>query len=176
MPTLFPHSVLILLGSNIDRERNLPQAIRRLAQHAHMDLVQTSSVYETEPVGGQTDQPPFFNAAAAIRTDLSPSALRRALRQIEADMGRVRNGDRYAPRSIDLDIALYDQLTADVDGHPIPDPDIVCHAHVVVPLAEIAPDRIHPETGLTLQQIAAQVAQSGVESNIRRVVHSEVES
>jgi 2-amino-4-hydroxy-6-hydroxymethyldihydropteridine diphosphokinase len=154
------HSALILLGSNIDRQRNLPAAIERLRADDGIDVVAVSSVYESEAVGGKGPQPIFANAAVEVQTALSAHELRRRLRQIEADMGRRRSQDKYAPRPIDLDIALFDDLVADVDGSIIPDPDIERFPHVTVPLAEIAPQRRHPISGRTLRAISEELDQS----------------
>jgi 2-amino-4-hydroxy-6-hydroxymethyldihydropteridine diphosphokinase len=148
------HSALILLGSNIDRQRNLPAAIERLRADDGIDVVAVSSVYESEAVGGKGPQPIFANAAVEVQTALSAYELRLRLRQIEADMGRQRSEDKYAPRPIDLDIVLFDDMVAEVEGSIIPDPDIERFAHVAVPLAEIAPDRCHPVSGRTLHAIS----------------------
>jgi 2-amino-4-hydroxy-6-hydroxymethyldihydropteridine diphosphokinase len=154
------HSALILLGSNIDRQRNLPAAIERLYAEREIRVVGVSSIYESEAVGGKGPQPIFANAAVEVQTALSAHELRRRLRQIEADMGRRRSQDKYAPRPIDLDIALFDDLVADVDGSIIPDPDIERFPHVTVPLAEIAPQRRHPISGRTLRAISEELDQS----------------
>lgn len=156
------HSVIILLGSNIDRERNIPEALRRLAAHPGLDLKASSRVYTTEPVGGTGPQPVFANAAVLVKTPLPPGALRQVLRTIEAEMGRVRTADKFAPRPIDLDIVLYDNFVGDVEGSPIPDPDLLRHPHVAVPCAEIAPHRLHPVTGQTLAEICAGLDRSSV--------------
>ena len=146
----------VLLGSNIDKERNLPAALRLLRQRCR--VVAVSSVYETLPVG-RTDQPTFFNAAALIETPLSPAALKwQVLRPIETQLGRVRTEDPNAPRTIDLDIVLFDDAVFELDGSPIPDPAILQHPHVALPLAEIAPDYVHPVTGETLAEIASRFA------------------
>jgi 2-amino-4-hydroxy-6-hydroxymethyldihydropteridine diphosphokinase len=154
------HSALILLGSNIDRQRNLPAAIERLYAEREIRVVGVSSIYESEAVGGKGPQPIFANAAVEVQTALSAHELRRRLRQIEADMGRRRSQDKYAPRPIDLDIALFDDLVADVDGSIIPDPDIERFPHVTVPLAEIAPQRRHPISGRTLRAISEELDRS----------------
>ncbi|MBX2998843.1 MAG: 2-amino-4-hydroxy-6-hydroxymethyldihydropteridine diphosphokinase [Caldilineaceae bacterium] len=148
------HHVLILLGSNINRHQNLPAAIHRLIADEHLVVDAVSGIYESAAVGGQSEQPIFSNAAIAAWTDLTPAALRQRLRQIESEMGRVRIADKFAPRPIDLDMALYDDLVTDVDGSEIPDPDIERRAHVALPLAEIAPDAIHPIQGRSLKSIA----------------------
>jgi 2-amino-4-hydroxy-6-hydroxymethyldihydropteridine diphosphokinase len=146
--------VLIAIGSNIGRERNLPQALARLGQHPHIVLRVVSPTYESLPVGGSSGQPPFFNAAALIETNLEPSELKEALLAIECNLGRVRTADKYAPRPIDLDIALYDRDVLDIGGRRIPDPDLARFPHVALPVADVAPDWIHPELGETLAEIA----------------------
>lgn len=144
--------VFVALGSNIDPERNLPEAVLRLSQRCH--LVAVSPVYETAPVG-TTDQARFLNAAALVETDLGAAELKeRVLRAIELEMGRVRSDDKNAPRTIDLDIALFGDQVLDLGKGHIPDPDILRYRHVAVPLADLAPERVHPETGQTLSEIA----------------------
>lgn len=152
--------VFIALGSNIDPERNLPEAVRRLA--ARCELLAVSPVYETAPVG-KTDQPNFLNAAALIDTDRAAEVLKaQVLRAIEAELGRVRTEDKNAPRTIDLDIALYGDQVLDTGTLRVPDPDIRRHAHVAVPLADLAPGMRHPETGETLASIAQALPANGL--------------
>ncbi len=145
--------VLIAIGSNIERERNLPGAVEALEKQPQIKLRAMSPVYESIPVGTSAYQPSFFNAAAFIETDLSPVALKEVLLSIEDSLGRVRTADRYAPRTIDLDIALYGQQIFELNGRHIPDPDVAKFAHVALPLADLAPDWVHPELGLTLAEI-----------------------
>ena len=140
--------VFIALGSNIQPEANLPEAVRRLA--AHCRVLAVSPVYETAPVG-KLDQPNFLNAAVLIESDLSAEALKtQVLQAIERDLGRVRTADKNAPRTIDLDIALYGDAVLDLGSRHIPDPDILRYPHIAVPLAALAPDLRHPETGQPL--------------------------
>jgi GTP cyclohydrolase IA len=149
--------VLIALGSNIDPERNLAQAVSLLSRQPGIRLEAASRIYESAPVGARTPQPAYLNAAVLVETDLDPHALKMALRSIESALGRVRTEDKYAPRPIDLDIACYGQQVFDLDGSPIPDPDILHYPHIAVPLADVAPDWIYPEQGegqRTLQEIA----------------------
>jgi len=150
--------VLIALGSNIDRERNMAAAIDRLRAHPAIDVLAVSSVYTTAPIGRDgavTEQPVFANAAVRVETDLTAGNLRRELRAIETSLGRMRTADKFAPRPIDLDIALYGSEVLEIDGHHIPDRDVLRFAHVAIPLADIAGDWIHPETGQSLAAIAA---------------------
>jgi dihydroneopterin aldolase/2-amino-4-hydroxy-6-hydroxymethyldihydropteridine diphosphokinase len=143
----------ISLGSNIEPERNLPEAVRRLA--ARCRVLAVSPVYESAPVGAGTEQSSFLNAAVLVETDLSAADLKeKVLRAIEGDMGRVRTEDRYAPRTIDLDISLFNHEVLEVGQRHIPDPEILALPHVARPLADLAPDYRHPETGQSLLEIA----------------------
>ncbi len=136
---------LIALGSNIDPERNLAQAVSMLSRQPGITLKAVSSIYESAAVGVRTPQPAYLNAAVMVETELEPRSLKLALRGIESALGRVRVEDKYAPRPIDLDIACYGEQAFDLDGSPIPDPQILYYPHVAVPLAEIAPDWVYSE-------------------------------
>ncbi len=146
--------VLLTLGSNVERARNLPRAIAALGERPDWRLRAVSPFYETAAVGGSSPQPVFWNAAAWIETRLEPALLRRALRELEAALGRVRTTDKYAPRPIDLDIAFYGDSVLSVDGHEIPDPDVARFPHLALPLADVAPNWVHPVLGVTLRQLA----------------------
>ncbi len=155
--------MLISLGSNIEPEVNLPLAVQGLG--ARFSLVGVSRIYEAEPVGAPA-APKFLNAAVAIETDVAPAELKFGhLRPLEAELGRVRTSDPNAPRTIDLDIALAGELiVADAaSGLEIPDPEILRRAHVALPLADLAPDAVHPVTGETLFEIARRFrAEAGI--------------
>lgn len=132
------------LGTNIgDRGRNLGEALRRLAEIAGVETV--SSIYETEPVGYR-EQPEFWNVVVRVRTDLPAAQLMRALITIERDMGRERTF-RNAPRLIDIDILLYDDVITTTDDLQLPHPRMHERAFVLKPLLEIAPDITDPRTG-----------------------------
>ncbi len=151
--------VFITLGSNIEPEKNLPQAVKLLS--AEVRILKASRVYETAPVG--TSGRNFLNAAVLVETDTPPLVLKfEILRPIEARLGRVRTEDKNAPRPIDLDVALYGSLILDDprNGIRLPDPDILTRAHVALPLADLDPDCIHPLTDETLAQIAARLEHS----------------
>ncbi len=135
------------LGSNIgDRAKNLETAELLISGMEGVDVMSSSSLYETEPVG-VTDQPRFLNGALKIETTISPEELIVRLKEIEREMGR---GDtvRWGPRFIDIDILLFEDLVIEtaVDGMEliIPHPEMACRSFVLVPLAEIAPDAVHP--------------------------------
>ena len=152
--------VLISLGSNIEPENNLREAVRRLAMRCR--LLAVSPVYETEPVG-TTDQANFLNAAVLIETDLTPGELKmEVLRSIEDELGRHRTADKNAPRAIDLDISLYNEEVFELGNRHIPDPEISKYPHIAVPLADLAPQQRHPEIGQTLQEIAQGLPASGL--------------
>lgn len=152
--------VLIAIGSNIERERNLPQAVAVLEQQPDIVLRAVSPIYESLPVGTISDQPPYYNAAALIETRLAPAALKETLLAIEDSQGRIRTADKFAARTIDLDIALYGQQVVELNGRHIPDPDIAGFPHVAVPLADVAPNWVHPELGLSLADIAGRFSDS----------------
>ena len=152
--------VFIALGSNINPEYNIREAVRRLASRCR--LLAVSPVYETAPVG-KTDQPNFLNAAALIETDLTAAELKtQVLQVIEQELGRVRTEDKNAPRTIDLDIAVFGDQVLDVGPRHIPDPEISKYPHIAVPLADLAPQQLHPETSRTLLEIAQGLPASGL--------------
>jgi 2-amino-4-hydroxy-6-hydroxymethyldihydropteridine diphosphokinase len=144
------------LGSNIDPEENIKAALHLLAGRSK--LVAVSTFWETEPVGLQ-DQANFLNGAAIIETDLSAATLKETvLSRIEQELGRKRTSNKNAPRTIDLDIILFNQEVLEYDGRHIPSPEVLERAFVAIPLAELAPDYIHPLTGQTLAELAAAFA------------------
>jgi 2-amino-4-hydroxy-6-hydroxymethyldihydropteridine diphosphokinase len=145
---------LIALGSNIDPERNLPAAAARLAAHPDIEVLAASGIYESPPLGRPSD-PCFHNAALAVETSLSPAGLRAELRRLEAELGRVRGEDRYAPRPIDLDLAAYEGFAGEIEGSRVPDPEIPVRAFLALSLAEVASDWAEPELGRSLGEIAA---------------------
>jgi dihydroneopterin aldolase / 2-amino-4-hydroxy-6-hydroxymethyldihydropteridine diphosphokinase len=157
---LVGHRVFVSLGSNIEPERNLPEATRRLARHCR--LLAVSPVYETEPVG-RTDQPSFLNAAVRLETYRTPAELKEeVLLAVEQKLGRVRTDDKNDPRTIDLDISLYGDQVLELGGRHIPDPDILEFPHVARPLADLAPEVRHPETRQTLAEIAKSLSDKGL--------------
>lgn len=153
-------TVFIALGSNLgDRKANLVAAIERLGNLGV--VTRASPVYETEP-WGITAQPRFLNQVVELQTDLPPHELLRHLKAIETVMGRDTAGPRYGPRLIDLDILLYDDLALTSYALTVPHPRLCERAFVLVPLADLAADRIHPRLGLTMRELLARVDRSGV--------------
>jgi 2-amino-4-hydroxy-6-hydroxymethyldihydropteridine diphosphokinase len=133
------------LGSNLgDREATLYAALEALGESSEVDVVAVSAFRETDPVG-LVDQPRFVNAAAALETGLSPRELLSLLLDIERDLGRDRRQEkRWGPRTIDLDLLLYEDEVIDEPGLAVPHPRLTERAFVVVPLLELAPDLTLP--------------------------------
>lgn len=148
--------VLLLLGSNIEKEHNLPEAVRLLAKH--VGILATSSVYESIPVG-TLDQPAFWNAAVLIEWTNDVFALKQILSEIEQQLGRVRVADPNAPRTIDLDITVFGEQIFEYEGRQIPDPELLQYAHIAVPSAEIIPTWNHPITNESIATIAQRLQQ-----------------
>lgn len=144
----------ISLGSNIEPEKNLRAAVRLLRERCAVLAV--SSAYRTPPQG-DTEQADFWNMAVKLKTDVSPTEFKsQIIGEIEQLLKRVRDpNNKNAPRTIDLDISLWNDEAFDfgTKSWHIPEPDIVRFAHVAVPLAELAPDYIHPEARQTLSDI-----------------------
>ena len=153
-------TAVVLAGSNLDKERCLPESIRQLRRHPDIDVRAVSSCFESSSVGGPADAPDFYNAAALVLTHLDPEELRRELHAIEDQLGRVRTDDPNAPRTVDLDILLYDDVVKDFDGWSLPDPDIETQLYAAVPLADVAPRWVHPVLGKTAEELADELAAS----------------
>jgi 2-amino-4-hydroxy-6-hydroxymethyldihydropteridine diphosphokinase len=151
----------LILGSNIEPESNLRAAVSLLAESGSLRRV--SRVWQSPPADG-SDQADYLNAAVLLQTRLLPETLRQqVIAPIEQRLGRRRNhADRYAARTIDIDIALFNQEVLEYDGRRIPDPDILIRPFVAVPLAELAPDYVHPEEGRTLAEIAEAMDGSAI--------------
>lgn len=140
------------LGSNIEPENNLPQAVALLNQFGMVKA--TSSVWQTAAVGF-TAQPDFLNAAVLLETPLSAETLRlQAITQIENALGRVRTENKNGPRPIDIDIMLFNHDVLKLGRRRIPDPELLERSFVAIPMAEIAPEYVHPEVNTTLEEIS----------------------
>jgi 2-amino-4-hydroxy-6-hydroxymethyldihydropteridine diphosphokinase len=135
------------LGSNLgDREQVLRHALALLAAEPALELVAASSTRETDPVDYE-DQPRFLNAAASLETDLSPRELLERLLSIEQRLGRTRDGPRYGPRTIDLDLLVYDDEVVDEPGLTLPHPRLAERRFALEPLAELDPTLVVPGAG-----------------------------
>lgn len=155
------------LGSNLgDRKQNLIQALELMSKHAVVE--QVSSIYETEPVGNE-EQPLFLNAVCRISTDMKPGQLLRLAKKIEARLGR-KHSFPNAPRPIDIDILFYDDEVLNSKELTIPHPKLVERAFVLVPLAEIAPDLVHPGSGKAIKKLLADL---GAVTGVRQWAEAE---
>ena len=134
------HQVYVSIGSNIEPARHIRLAIAAL--HEYYGKLDISSVYESEAVGFEGDN--FLNLVVAYQTDQDVDKANQTLHEIEERYGRERNGPRFSARSIDLDLLLYDDLVMQQDKLVLPREEILQNAFVLWPLAEIAPDVIHP--------------------------------
>lgn len=144
--------VFLGLGSNIGhRAANVKRACRLIDQIEGVRLVRTSSLIETKPVGHE-DQPDFINGVVEIETTLPPRGLLTEIKRIEHEMGRVETF-RYGPRLIDIDILLFGDRIIDGPGLTIPHPRMHERLFVLGPLAEIAPEAVHPVLRKTILEL-----------------------
>lgn len=135
--------VFLGLGSNVDAEANLRLAIEELRER--FGNLQLSRVYRSAAFG--FDGEDFLNLVAACDTDLAPAEILRQIEEIHALAGRVRGADRYTSRPLDVDLLMYGNLVDPDPALRLPRNDILRHSFVLGPLAEIAPDAVHPVTG-----------------------------
>ncbi len=153
-----PAQAAIALGSNLgNRRRHLDAAVAALARAAGVEVIETSTFIETPPFGprGQRD---YFNAACLVRTTRSPHSLLRLLRRIECRRGRDRiNGHRWGPRTLDLDLLLYDAVVIDTSDLTVPHQRLHSRRFVLEPLAEIAPNLAVPTFNRTVRELLAEL-------------------
>lgn len=141
--------VYVSIGSNIDKDQHIRQGVQELATHyAPLTL---STVYESHAIGFEGDD--FYNLVAGFDTQDTLAQLSTVLAGIEQRCGRVHNGVRFGPRTLDLDILLYGDLVLQDGTHQLPRTEIDEYACVLCPLAEIAPQERHPVTGITYQEM-----------------------
>lgn len=161
MPSLA--DAYISIGSNIEPKTNILRALQLVA--ASQCLAAVSTMYRSAALN-RPDQPDFINGVCAIETALAPRALKfDCLRPIEELLGRVRTADKYAPRTIDLDIALYAELQICDDDLMVPDPDIRTRPFLAVPLLELAPDLVLPDTGQPLADVVRGMNRSAISAD-----------
>jgi 2-amino-4-hydroxy-6-hydroxymethyldihydropteridine diphosphokinase len=152
-----PVPACIGLGSNLgDRAAHLAAAIAALRRTPGIEVVAVSSVYETDPVG-PPPQGPYLNAAVRVQTGLTPRALLERLHGIELSEGRRRLRERYAARTLDLDLLLYGGERIEEPGLVVPHPRLHERAFVLEPLCEVAAELVHPTLGETVEDLARRV-------------------
>jgi 2-amino-4-hydroxy-6-hydroxymethyldihydropteridine diphosphokinase len=153
---------LIALGGNVgDVRSTFDRAVTMLCDAAAVQLLARSSDYRTPP-WGVTDQPPFINAVIAVATALPPHDLFARALEVERALGRGRRNERrWGPRTLDIDLLAYDDLVLDDPGLTLPHPRLFERAFVLVPLAEIAPDRLI--AGIRVRDALKRINTSGIE-------------
>jgi 2-amino-4-hydroxy-6-hydroxymethyldihydropteridine diphosphokinase len=132
--------VLLSLGSNINREENISACLKTL--NTHFTKVEASPVYESEAVGFDGEN--FYNLVVLVETDLTVAELSQLLKNIEDEQGRVRGGERFSARTLDIDILTYDDAVGVIDGVELPRDEILSNAFVLLPMADLVPDSKHP--------------------------------
>jgi 2-amino-4-hydroxy-6-hydroxymethyldihydropteridine diphosphokinase len=148
------------LGSNLgDREATIARAVELLADARGVEVVGVSRLRETEP-WGPVEQPPYLNGAVEVETDLPPRALLDVLLAVEQALGRERTGERWGPRTIDLDLLLYGDDELDEPGLTVPHPRLHERRFALEPLAELAPDAVVPGRG-TVAELLGGLAPEG---------------
>lgn len=151
----------IAVGSNINPSENVRKAIGLLARQAKLKGI--SMVYRTESLG-RPEQPRYYNCVVEIETGIAPADLKQnLLRPIEDALGRARTADKYASRTIDLDLIVYDDLTLDTKDIKLPDPQILTRPFLALPLSELAPDLVLAGCDLPIREAAAMIPQDGME-------------
>jgi 2-amino-4-hydroxy-6-hydroxymethyldihydropteridine diphosphokinase len=149
------------VGSNLgDREATIRKAVELLGAADGVEVVSVSTLRETEP-WGPVDQPPFLNGAIEVETDLEPQGLLAVALGVERALGRVREGERWGPRTIDLDVLLYGDLVVDEPGLTLPHPRLHERRFALEPLAELSPHACVPGRGRVGELLTALEAGSG---------------
>ncbi|UOA09091.1 2-amino-4-hydroxy-6-hydroxymethyldihydropteridine diphosphokinase [Methylobacter sp. S3L5C] len=139
----------ISIGSNIDKDKNTLISLQELERH--FGELTVSSIYETEPVGFIGDS--FYNLVVGFNSELSVKEVAKQLRQIELDNGRTRNSQKFSPRTLDLDLILYNDVILNDGRLQIPRDEIERYAFVLEPLAEIAPNLTHPTSHISYAKL-----------------------
>ncbi len=152
--------IFVGIGSNISPEQNIVRGMNLLSRTEKIIMI--SNFYRTSAIGN-SDNPDFINGVAAIRTLRNPLELKHSLRETESACGRVRTSDPYAPRTLDLDIVLYGNRVIRESGLVIPDPDIRSRAFIAIPIYEIDPCAVLPDTGEPVSSIVKKFDRSGME-------------
>jgi len=159
---IMTQGIYILLGSNLgDREKSLAKALGRIEGIEGLELVAASSVYISEAQDMQGENPSFLNQVIKADYDYSPGELLSALENIEIELGRTDKGKK-SPRTIDLDILLFDDRTMETERLTIPHSELLNRPFAMVPLLQIDPDLIHPGTGKQVSEYLNDESQTEV--------------
>jgi 2-amino-4-hydroxy-6-hydroxymethyldihydropteridine diphosphokinase len=135
------------LGANLgERDETIARAVRLLGEQEGVEVVAVSTLRETDPVGF-LEQPRFLNGAAAVETELEPGELLACLLEVERELGRTRDGERYGPRTIDLDLLVHGDRELDEPGLTVPHPRLAEREFALEPLAELDPELEIPGRG-----------------------------
>lgn len=149
------------LGANLEHpQQQLTTALQALVKHSQISLVKTSSFYRSAPMGPQA-QDDYINAVALIETKLGPLELLKQLQIIEKAQGRVRNGERWGPRTLDLDLLLYHDQQINLPQLIVPHYGLKQRNFVILPLWEIAPELTLPD-GTPVKTLAAHIEKQGI--------------
>lgn len=157
--------LFITIGSNIDPQININSAIKQL--NDTFGKYKLSKLYKSPAIAGpytSKSQNDYINGAILVYSNLPPNYIKyEILRKIETKLGRVRTQDKFASRTIDLDIAFYGSIIIDEPNLRIPDPDIIQHAHLLSPLCDLNPEFIHPEKKISLRELREKIGDSTLE-------------
>lgn len=150
----FSHRVFLGLGSNIgEREKNLQSALALLTKDGLIDLVHCSTIYRTEGVDSGRGEPEYLNQVIEVNTALPPHHLLKVCRRVEEKLGRPSRRKRSGPRVLDIDILFYDDIIVNNEELVIPHPRAARRCFVLKPLAEIAPDFLHPVMQMPISKL-----------------------
>lgn len=150
----------VSVGSNIDPGENIKKALSKLS--ARVAVKGISTVYSTEPIG-PPGQGEFYNCVVEIDSPMPPEDLKyRVLRPIEHELGRERNGDRYAARTIDLDLILCGERVVDSGSMRLPDPQILVRPFIAIPLRELSPGLVLPGMKESIDDVAGRLSAAGM--------------
>lgn len=158
-------NVYIGVGSNINSERNIIKALRRLIKN--VEITGISTFYHTKPILREEEQDDYLNGVWQVNTSLSPQELKmNVLKQIEQHLHRTGLHDKFAPRTIDLDLLLFDDHIINEENLTIPDPDIYNRPFIAFPLHELNPNLVLPDTNTPIATVKDSLSKDGLKPNL----------